>query len=136
MSRSGYNDEADDMWAHIMWRGAVAASVKGKRGQEFLRELIAALDAMSEKRLISDALIRKGEVCAIGSVGVARGISMDGLDPEDADRVSKAFNIAPAMAREIVFMNDEAGAYNETPEQRWVRIRAWAGSNLRKATTP
>ena len=48
MSRSGYSDDIDDNWAHIMWRGRVASSIRGKRGQAMLRELLAALDAMPE----------------------------------------------------------------------------------------
>lgn len=44
MSRSGYNDDCDG-WALIRWRGAVNSAINGKRGQAFLRELVAALDA-------------------------------------------------------------------------------------------
>ena len=38
------------------------------------------------------------------------------------------FGIAPALAREIVWENDEAGWYDETPESRWKRMRAWVAS--------
>jgi hypothetical protein len=63
MSRSGYSDDCDDQWRHIMWWGAVTSSIRGKRGQAFLREMRDALDAMPEKRLAPDALVRGGEVC-------------------------------------------------------------------------
>lgn len=65
MSRSGYSDECDD-WQLIMWRGAVASSMRGRRGQAFLKETLAALDALPEKKLIDYDLEREGAVCALG----------------------------------------------------------------------
>lgn len=44
----------------IRWRGAVASAIRGKRGQAFLREMLAALDAMPEKRLIAGSLVFDG----------------------------------------------------------------------------
>lgn len=135
MSRSGYNEDCDDNWALICWRGAVTSAIKGRRGQEFLREMAAALDAMSEKRLIANDLIQPGGgVCAIGAVGAARGIDMDKLDPEDRETVASTFGIAPALAAEIVFMNDECGWRAETPEGRWSRMRSWVSAHLVGAT--
>lgn len=128
MSRSGYSDDIDQ-WALIRWRGQVASAIRGKRGQQFLRDLVAALDAMPEKRLITNSLEEGGNVCAIGSVGKARGVDMTGLDPDDSETVAHAFNIADQLAREIVYENDE-GPYAETPEERWSRMRAWAAANL------
>lgn len=137
MSRSGYSDDYDfDNWAQILWRGTVASSIRGKRGQAFLRDLIAALDTMPEKRLIKHDLInRRGAVCAIGSVGVARGIDMTGIDPEDYERIADTFGVASPLVREIEFMNDEdffdGGKWTDDPEERWQRMRAWAVSNLK-----
>lgn len=134
MSRSGYSDDYDDNWALIRYRGAVSASIKGKRGQAFLKELIAALDAMPEKKLIAHELEANGEFCALGAVGKCRGMDMNKIDPDDAPSVAKSFGIAAALAREIVFMNDEGSYYNvgETPESRWSRMRKWAESELIK----
>ena len=56
MSRSGYTDDFDDQWALIRWRGAVTSAIRGKRGQEFLREMAAAMDAMPEKSLSQKSL--------------------------------------------------------------------------------
>ena len=123
MSRSGYSDDYDDPRVLIMWRGAVASAIKGKRGQTFLKALLAALDTMEHHRLIADDLIHDGEVCAIGALGVALGIDMDRLDPEDSDAVASTFGIAPALAREVVYENDEGSP--ETPEARYVRMREW-----------
>lgn len=58
MSRSGYSDDYDgDNWDLIRWRGAVTSAIRGKRGQAFLREALAALDAMPEKQLIAGDLV-------------------------------------------------------------------------------
>lgn len=132
MSRSGYTDDCEDMWAHIRWRGAVNSAIKGKRGQKLLRELIAGLDAMPEKGLIAQELEADGEYCALGVVGCGRGIDLKSIDPEDYFAVAKAFDISEALAREIVFVNDEAGYYGTTAEQRWRIVRNWAEENLIK----
>jgi hypothetical protein len=146
MSRSGYTDEMDNSWDHIMWRGAVASSLRGKRGQSFLKEMLAALDTLPMKRLVANklaapdliacshwGLFEAESVCAIGSVGKARGINMADLNPENYTAVAGEFGIAQTMAREIAFINDEAGLYKETPEQRFARVRAWIESEIREA---
>lgn len=126
MSRSNYSDDSDDPWASIMWRGAVISATNGARGQKFLHEMLAALDALPEHRLVAEALIeRDGTVCAMGAVGKARGVDMAPVDPEDSVTVAHLFNIAEALAREIAFVNDEGSYRPETPEQRWTRMRAW-----------
>lgn len=130
MSRSGYSDDCDNEWVAIMWRGAVASAIRGKRGQAFLKEMLAALDAMPEKRLIAHDLVKNGEVCAIGSVGVRRGVDMAKLDPEEPRAIAKAFGIAGALVKEIEYMNDDEWPRNETPEQRFQRMRAWVVENI------
>lgn len=132
MSRSGYSDDFDgEWWDLIRWRGQVASAMRGKRGQAFLRELIEALDALPEKKLIAHDLQADGNVCAIGSVGVKRGVDMSELDPYDYGRIAATFGIAHQLVQEIEFMNDEAGCWDETSERRWQRIRSWAASNLK-----
>ena len=56
MSRSGYSEDCDG-WALVRWRGAVKSAIRGQRGQAFLRELLAALDAIPDKRLIAEELV-------------------------------------------------------------------------------
>ena len=131
MSRSGYSDDNDDNWALIKWRGQVASAIRGKRGQAFLRELADAMDAMPEKRLISYDLERDGNVCAIGSVGLKRGVDMSKLDPECPKQLAGAFGIAHQLVAEIEFMNDEFEWREETPEERWERMRRWVSSLIR-----
>lgn len=129
MSRSGYSDDLDSAELNL-YRGRVTRAIRGKRGQAFIRELLEALDAMPEKRLVAGELQdHDGEVCAIGSVGARRGVDMSNLDPENPDQVGKVFDIARCLAAEIVFQNDEAWG-GQTPEKRFERMRKWAASHL------
>lgn len=132
MSRSGYDDDCDG-WALIRWRGAVKAAIRGKRGRALLVELRDALDAMPEKMLIAHELVDAGgDFCTLGVIGKARGLALQEIDPEDSDKVAQLFGIAPALAKEIVFMNDEATWYDETPQQRWIRMRNWVEQAIEK----
>lgn len=131
MSRSGYTDDCDG-WSLIMWRGAVASAIRGARGQQFLKEMLGALDAMPEQKLIAHELEADGAVCAIGAVGKARGLKMDGIDPEDRETVASIFGIAPALVAEIVFMNDEENYWSkETPDARYERMRKWIVAQIK-----
>lgn len=135
MGRSGYVDDCDEDYNNslFLYMRAVENALHGKRGQKFLRELIAALDAMPEKKLIREELeLETGEVCALGSVGKARGIDMRDIDTTDRRALAKTFGIAPSMAGEIMFQNDDDFNWvgTETDEQRWTRIRKWAVDNL------
>jgi hypothetical protein len=133
MSRSGYCEDMDDQWALIRWRGAVDSARRGRRGQAFFRDLVAALDALPEKKLIADSLQEPtGAVCALGALGKAREIDMAPLDPEDPETVAGVFNIASALSREVVWVNDEMGRHDETPEQRFERVRRWAVRQIAK----
>lgn len=132
MSRSGYTDDMDSSWALIQWRGAVAAAIRGKRGQAFLLEMWKAMNALPEPKLIANSLVEEdGAVCAMGAVGRARGIDLTNVDPEDRERVARVFNIPESLAAEIAFLNDdEWSSQNETPEQRWARMKKWVENNL------
>ena len=147
MSRSGYSEDLDQ-WELIKWRGQVASALRGKRGQAFLVEMLAALDAMPEKRLIAHDLVNEGEVCAIGSVAVARGIDVSNLDPDEPEQIAAAFGIAHQMAQEIVYMNDECSGNHrdqitvdgagqrfqwrdDTPEERFQRMRQWVAEQIK-----
>ncbi|MCF5708940.1 hypothetical protein GIV19_16790 [Pseudomonas syringae] len=138
MSRSGYNDGDGDQWGMICWRGAVKSALRGKRGQEFLKELAVAMDAMPVKRLVAEELQADGEFCTLGVVGHARGMDMGKIDPDDSEFVAEQFGIAESMTREIVWENDEhpgiydqvSGWRRETPEERWKRMRNWVDSQI------
>ena len=120
MSRSGYTDDNEDPPALGRWRQAVKRSLEGRRGQALLIELVAALDAMQDKRLYPGSFATAdGEFCTLGVLGAKRGTKMDDLgDEDDCDpkEVGQRFGIAPAMAAEIMYVNDEYAA----DEWRWV----------------
>ena len=134
MSRHNYNDDSGSDWAMICWRGAVERAILGQRGQQLLKELLHALDAMPVKCLIAEDLERDGLVCALGAVGQARGIEMSHLDPEEPEDIAAAFNIAPALAREIMYINDDRwyGLVQETDAARFLRVRRWVCNQIPK----
>lgn len=131
VGRSGYNDDIDNGWGLIRWRGAVAAAIRGKRGQAFLLEMWKAMQALPEKSLITDDLERGGAVCAIGAVGKARGVDMSDIDMEDDDSaevIAGLFGIPVALAREVMWLNDEM--HDISPEARFDRMRRWIEHSL------
>ena len=130
MSRSGYTeDDGDSYYPVWFWRQAVRRAIDGKRGQVFLREMIEALDAMPEKRLIAGELEYNGNVCALGAVCRKRGLDLRYSGSLGNANLASFFNIACALVREIEYMNDE-WLGGVTPEQRWQKMRAWAVENL------
>lgn len=136
MGRSGYSYDwdYDNYWGYIRYRGAVKAAFRGKRGQAFLLEMLAALDALPEKKLVAhDLETEDGCVCALGAVGKRRGGDLNKLDPYDMETIAGRFGIADAMAKEIVYENDEGGAASEAPEARYARVRKWIESEIRDA---
>lgn len=152
MSRSGYSDDCDgESWSLAMWRGTISNATRGKRGQRFFRDLVAALDEMPVKRLVANELqTEEGEVCALGSLGKKRAVDMSGFDMEaleddlDYRDLGAAFDIAAPLTQEVMYINDEGAAYRsgryvngkwfrdeETPEECWTRVRAWAAKQIR-----
>lgn len=129
MNRSGYSDECEFL---DLYRANVERAIAGKRGQAFLRELAAAMDAMPVKRLIPEELEINGEVCALGAIGVKRGLDMSDVDVYNPSDVAKLFGVARCLAAEIEYINDEdwSAPANETPEQRWARVRRWVENNI------
>jgi hypothetical protein len=141
MSRSGYGCEPDEEWAYNLYRGAVDAAFRGKRGQAFLRLVRDAMDAMPEKVLIDRSFVADGAYCTLGVAAAAKGLDSSGWAHDDPDEddgvysdpafVGRQLGIATAMAAEIMYMNDEGGFYGEPPEQRWKRMRNWIESEIR-----
>lgn len=133
MSRSGYSEDFYDISASGRWRGQVTSAIRGKRGQGFLLELAREMDAMPEKVLIAEELISEGGACCtMGVICKARELDVRTVDETDADTVGEIIGIASQLAREIAYENDEGGADDETPADRWVRMRKWVGDQIKK----
>lgn len=133
MSRSGYDYDLDS-WALIRWRGAVSSAMKGKRGQAMLKELLVALEALPQKRLVDgDLRDAQGDVCAFGALCVSKGVDTSDIPSDDCETLAKLFNVAPAMAREIVYKNDDDGFWTDrTPEQRYEDFHAWLKGQIKE----
>jgi len=130
MSRSGYVDDLETYELNL-YRGRVAQTIKGKRSQNFLRELAKAMDAMPEKVLISNQLINNdGDCCAIGVICKLRGLDVSKVDYEEPKEVGALVDISSILAAEIEYENDEGAFYSETPEKRWSRMRKWVDENI------
>ena len=128
MSRSGYVDDCDYL---PLYRQAVERSLKGIRGQAFLREMAEALDAMPCKRLTTGELVDSlGDVCALGCVCQRRGINCDGVDSFNTKQVAKFVGISEAMAAEIADINDDDWLEMETDWHRWTRVRKWVAEQI------
>lgn len=127
MGRHGYSDDCENVG---LWRGTIASATNGKRGQAFFRALLKALDEMPEKRLVAgDLETPEGAVCALGCLGQAKGADLSNIDTEDWDALGELFNIAPQLAQETMYVNDEWG-YRQTPEKRWEIVRNWAARQI------
>lgn len=137
MGRHGLYDAGDleDTLEYGRWRGAVASAIRGKRGQEFLREMLKALDSLPLPRLIEEDLENcHGEACALGTVGHARGIDMSHIDIEDYGQVAREFGLNEKLAQEIMWVNDEySDRGNSVPamEARFRLVREWVLENIR-----
>lgn len=145
----GDGDEENPAYylAHTWAERAMA----GKRGQRLLHDLLAALDAMPEKRLVASSFACESGVCSLGALGRARGLDLSELEDiaqkigedwfGDAERVGElnqaaaaTFDAAKSLVAEIMWRNDGADfVIVETPQQRWARMRAWVQSKLRGA---
>lgn len=147
MSRSGYSEDGDsDNPIMYLWQSIVDRAIGGKRGQKLLKDLADALDAMPLKRLVAGSFLRgAGEVCVLGALGIARGLDLSpleraaelNLDDEYTDvagPAGEAFGVARSMAAEIMWQNDGSSyspfGKDETPEERWARMRAWVEKRI------
>jgi hypothetical protein len=93
----------------------------------FFNDLLAALDALPSRRLIDAELDNGVDCCALGAMLRHRGIEV----PEDDDtaEVAAELGVDSGLAFEVVNVNDHSAS--ETPEDRFIRVRAWAEECLR-----
>ena len=81
-------------------------------------------------------------MCTLGALAKLRGVDVSDLEPTDEPYdnevptvdsriVGNRLDIAPSMAAEIMYENDESWS-PETAEQRWERMRRWVDRHLRQ----
>lgn len=112
---------------------------------QFLRDLLVALDALPEKKLIRGAFKRDGCFCAVGAYA----------NHKAAERSERFFKLYPALADSRSYFYSEVvkehikdlGIYNhvidlnngpeaETDEDRFTRVRGWVEETLKVTVTP
>lgn len=129
MSRAGYSDDLVNTWDLIRYRGAVASAIRGKRGQAFLKETLAAIQSLPTPTLARDSLqTPTGEVCTLGATFRHRNIDTTEIDPYDYDTVAATLGIVPALVREIAYEND---INYPLSEQRYDRMQRWLQANIK-----
>lgn len=154
MSRSGLSDDCDEQWMFAAYRGRVSNATRGKRGQKFYREMLAALDAMPKQELHAEVFDESadGKVCALGALCRVKGIDTTEFDPEDdyaAEVLAGKLDVADCLTREVIYWNDEGGHNRyihlehrnlhgewsatllESPYERWQRMRAWVAKQIK-----
>lgn len=137
MSRHGYSDDYEHM---ALYRNAVERALAGARGQMFLRDLVAALEAMPERRLVHGfvpdrkpeepeyALEHEEGCCGLGALARFRNLDTSQIDATDRQALGKAFGIAESLAAEAMFVNDDGAP--SAPEGRWTYVHAWAQRHI------
>ena len=139
-----WEGESDDPLDWGRYEAAKRSTLRGKRGQAFLRELVAALDALPKPELSEGALgdRRTGCVCAFGAVALAQGESFDDLAKDNGNwsphEVAEWYSISPTLANEIIRANDDwrDGNAADVRQSRWRHVRAWAVRHLIESAQP
>ena len=141
MSRYCDSDDYDwEPWMEGQAAGAMRSAIRGRRGQQLLRDLIAGLDALPVPELAAGALEdpETGCVCALGAVRLQRGAEAVALrfDPTDPDidwrDLAKPFDISETLAHAVISENEYGSKRNDeqSRRRRWQSVRAWAVGNL------
>ena len=139
MTRLYYDDDSEP-WQENLYAGALRSAIRGKRGQQLLRDLIAGLDALPSPELTAGALENEstGGCCALGAVRRLRGadavpLSFDPIEEDvTPDDLAEPFNIATILAWAIVQVNEDIDNKNDerSRRRRWQRVKDWAVKHL------
>jgi hypothetical protein len=139
MSRLYYSDNDYDQEIGVA-RGRRLSAIRSQRGQRFLRDLVAALDALPTPELHSGALedSKTGCCCAFGAVRRLRGVESVKLwfHPEDEDitpdSLAEPFDVSPTLAWAVVQANEDMHEDNSEQgrRRRWAEVRDWAVRHL------
>ena len=141
MSRYCDSDDYDwEPWMEGQAAGAMRSAIRGRRGQQLLRDLITGLDALPVPELAAGALEdpETGCVCALGAVRLQRGaeavpLSFDLTDPDiDWRDLAEPFDISETLANAVISENEYGSKRNDeqSRRRRWQSVRSWAVGNL------
>jgi hypothetical protein len=129
MSRYCDCDDYDwEPWMEGQAAGALRSAIRGRRGQQLLRDLVAGLDALPAPELAAGALEdpETGCVCALGAVRLQRGPEAVPLrfDPTDEDvywrELAKPFDISEQVVEGVYLwatLDGMAGPLPPLPER-------------------
>lgn len=137
--RISYSDEEETPGQFELWQANCRRSLAGRAGQRSLRELEAALVALPSKRLIAGALDDEdGDVCAIGALVKAKGITPEADPDYEMEDVGVECGMPRLVAWKVVEMNDVEFDTTQdvsqlpkwrrralTPEERYEKVLAW-----------
>ena len=161
MSRFGDCEDDGEGPSPVLWQQTVANALRGRRGQAVLRELREALLGLPQPRLIVGALVREGEVCALGALAgrrlaagpltlkgcgdetriatsLAELEAMVGQEAQDEFSImefGRQMGLTGALSWAVAFENDEGSWNRETPEQTFRRVLYWVDRQLEATTS-
>jgi hypothetical protein len=129
--RINYSDEEEFAGQFALWQANCERSLRGKSGQEELRELRSALMELRVKRLIKGSLEDEdGGICAIAAYGKRKGLDLSEFDLDyGSDEVGIAGGMPKLVAWKVVEVND-VELDHVSPELRYERMLAWIDSKL------
>lgn len=115
--RIGYSEDEDYPGQFALWQGNCQRSLKGRAGQNALRELEAALLALPDRRLIAGKMIdAEGDVCSIGALAKYKGrdlLSEPHVGPDDEfegdgemEEIGMELGLPRLVAWKVVELND------------------------------
>jgi hypothetical protein len=143
--RISYSDEEGFAGQFNLWQANCARSVAGRRGQNALRELEAALLALPAPRLIMKKLDDGVDCCAIGALVRQKRITPQADPDYEMELVGEECGLPRMVAWKVVELNDieltsrwepwsaEYGGgqwVDYTPEERYEAVLRWVRGQL------
>jgi len=105
----------------------MSGQIHTRKGKKIIREVIAALDKLPKPRLISGRMEFGGDFCAIGAL--YKDCSLNTSFDPSIHQLAAMLDAPVDLIDRIMAANDHLGS-EETPEQRWERMRNFLESWL------
>lgn len=97
-------------------------SIRSKRGQAFMKELLEALRGLKSKALIYGEYNVGDGVCALGCVAKSRDVDLD------QSEIERTFGISSTL-HNLIFEENDRDKY-ETSEARYKRMVLWTKAQI------